>query len=308
MKNFIEKAYLENIYLLEQSNFHASNFLKELEEHAPSVWLSTYKNAHLYAGDKFLAYIKIFPEIGKIVISSRKNSQIRKETHDCSEEFFQDKLIPLVQQYADSSLQIKPQKKNRNTKREHIEVDVLAGVPKKFFDQLHSLICSIDIQSNHPEKFPKHNEGKSKSEFSLIQGIVNDKKIPETEKVNLIKSRLGQGKFRKELTDLWKKCSVTECGEIALLRASHIKPWKDSNNQERLDKYNGLLLIPNIDLCFDKGYITFNLNNGKIVFSKYMNQKLAASLGLNTEMKIKVNDKTKKYLEYHYNKVFIAHI
>ena len=40
-----------------------------------------------------------------------------------------------------------------------------------------------------------------------------------------------------------------------ILIASHIKPWRVSNNNERLDVYNGLLLLPNLDKLFDKGYI-----------------------------------------------------
>jgi 5-methylcytosine-specific restriction protein A len=51
-----------------------------------------------------------------------------------------------------------------------------------------------------------------------------------------------------------------------LLKASHIKPWRDSDNAERLDIYNGLLLIPNLDSAFDKGYISFD-DGGKIIIS-----------------------------------------
>ena len=42
-----------------------------------------------------------------------------------------------------------------------------------------------------------------------------------------------------------------------MLVASHIKPWRDSNNQERLDKFNGLLLLANLDKAFDLGFISF---------------------------------------------------
>ena len=42
------------------------------------------------------------------------------------------------------------------------------------------------------------------------------------------------------------------------LIASHIKPWKVSDNVLRLDGSNGLTLAPRIDRLFDKGYITFS--------------------------------------------------
>ncbi len=64
----------------------------------------------------------------------------------------------------------------------------------------------------------------------------------------------------------WKGCAVTGADCIPLLKASHIKPWCESNNKERLDVFNGLLLSPNIDAAFDTGYITFDLH-GKIVLS-----------------------------------------
>jgi putative restriction endonuclease len=38
-----------------------------------------------------------------------------------------------------------------------------------------------------------------------------------------------------------------------MLRASHIKPWSDCSNRERLDPLNGLLLVAHIDALFDNG-------------------------------------------------------
>lgn len=43
-----------------------------------------------------------------------------------------------------------------------------------------------------------------------------------------------------------------------LLRASHMKPWADcSDDRERLDPFNGLLLAVHWDAAFDKGLVTF---------------------------------------------------
>jgi HNH endonuclease len=61
----------------------------------------------------------------------------------------------------------------------------------------------------------------------------------------LVESRLGQGRFRQDLLSLWsRQCAVTGLGVAELLRASHIKPWRSSDNVERLDQYNGVLLAP----------------------------------------------------------------
>ena len=54
---------------------------------------------------------------------------------------------------------------------------------------------------------------------------------------------------------------------LALLVASHIKPWRDADNIERLDQYNGFLLLPNLDKVFDLGFITFRAT-GEIIVSK----------------------------------------
>jgi putative restriction endonuclease len=71
--------------------------------------------------------------------------------------------------------------------------------------------------------------------------------LPETERMAVTRSRIGQGEFRDRLLARWRGCAVTGIDSPDLLRASHIKPWRYSSNQERLDEYNGLLLLPQYD-------------------------------------------------------------
>jgi putative restriction endonuclease len=82
----------------------------------------------------------------------------------------------------------------------------------------------------------------------------------------LIKARIGQGAFRAKLIVLWGSCAVTGYKDLNLLVASHIKPWSVSSNSERLDVYNGLLLVPNLDKAFDSGFISFK-ESGEIMIS-----------------------------------------
>jgi len=42
---------------------------------------------------------------------------------------------------------------------------------------------------------------------------------------------------------------------MGLLRASHIKPWRDSDSRERLDPANGLSACPDHDAVFDVGLV-----------------------------------------------------
>jgi predicted restriction endonuclease len=65
--------------------------------------------------------------------------------------------------------------------------------------------------------------------------------------------------------------------------ASHIKPWRASDNTERLDTYNGLLLLPNLDKAFDLGFITFT-ERGRIIVSNQLEE--SGKLGIDSGMRI----------------------
>lgn len=89
-----------------------------------------------------------------------------------------------------------------------------------------------------------------------------------TERLAEVKVRTKQAKFRQGLFDLWGgKCALTGESFEPLLRASHAKPWAESNNEERMSPYNGLLLRADIDVLFDGGWITF-ADDGTVVLAK----------------------------------------
>lgn len=104
-----------------------------------------------------------------------------------------------------------------------------------------------------------------------IKAVENDNNIKATEKDSIVKSRIGQGIFRNELIEYWHGCAISQCPFTWMLIASHIKPWRDADNQERLDTYNGLLLLPNYDKLFDLGYISFT-QAGKIMYSRLLDK------------------------------------
>lgn len=127
-----------------------------------------------------------------------------------------------------------------------------------------------------------------------------------TTRQSLISSRIGQGAFRLGLVKLWQSCSVTSANLLEVLIASHIKPWKNSDNREKLDPYNGLLLTPNLDSLFDKGFISFQ-NNGIIIISKRLTSKTCEFLNINPKIKLRETfEKNFPYLEYHREKVFVG--
>lgn len=83
-------------------------------------------------------------------------------------------------------------------------------------------------------------EAKAEKEETLIK---EDPTLSETTKKSLINARRGQGKFKSNVTEISHKCFFTGLSDIKFLRASH-KPWAESDNKERLDGNNGLLLVP----------------------------------------------------------------
>ena len=140
-------------------------------------------------------------------------------------------------------------------------------------------------------------------EQEAIDGV-NDTDIEETEKEQVIKARKGQGKFRKNVEKVETKCRVTSVVEKNMLIASHIKPWRKSNNVERLDGNNGLLLSPHIDKLFDQGWISFSDLGDLMCYSEKIHEVLRhwkIVLPLNVGI---FNKEQIKYLKYHRTKIY----
>ena len=120
-----------------------------------------------------------------------------------------------------------------------------------------------------------------------------------TERKGLVTSRVGQGYYRQEILRRFEgRCAVTGVNSEELLIASHIVPWRDSNEFERLDVNNGILLSPTYDALFDKHLISFE-DDGHIVLSTNLPANLFASLGVSGIEKIKVFEGMKVYLLRH---------
>lgn len=140
---------------------------------------------------------------------------------------------------------------------------------------------------------------KEQKTIDEINKVENSKTLNKTEKESLVKSRIGQGLFRQRLFSYWHSCAITSCNLSWFLMASHIKPWRVSDNQERLDVYNGLLLTPNYDKLFDKGYISFS-TEGKIIISPLLTRDDCKGIQLSTYIHLRsIAPQHQKYLEYH---------
>ncbi len=103
--------------------------------------------------------------------------------------------------------------------------------------------------------------------------------IGETQKRQLVLARRGQGVFKANVRLNEKQCRVTGVSDPLYLIASHIKPWRDCTDQEKLDGCNGLLLSPHVDRLFDRGLISF-ADDGTILKSPKLPAEIWAAWGL----------------------------
>ena len=165
-----------------------------------------------------------------------------------------------------------------------------------------------DVQTDSPvDPYKKHAIGLVEWEEYLQQKLVADTALVETEKQALIMARRGQGKFKENVSHLERRCRITKVDRPEHLRASHIKPWRDSENNERLDGENGLLLTPTIDHLFDRGFISFE-DNGGLLISPVAHRTSLERMGVETDHAVNVGrftEQQKRHLDFHRNFVFL---
>ena len=147
---------------------------------------------------------------------------------------------------------------------------------------------------------------REESANDVLQTAVEESTEDATERTALLKSRIGQAQFRDGLLARWEgRCAVTALDLLELLRASHIKPWRDSNHLERLDVFNGLLLSPGYDAAFDAGLITFG-DDGALIIAERLTEERLSQVGIHRGARINVplHRKHCEYLNYHRSTVF----
>jgi hypothetical protein len=144
-------------------------------------------------------------------------------------------------------------------------------------------------------------------EEHLRHEVESDRQLDETEKMQIILARRGQGLFKQNVRRLEERSRITGVGRLEHLRASHIQPWRDSDNDARLDGENGLLLTPTIDHLFDRGFISFE-NDGRLLISPVAHADSLHRMGVPTGTPMNVggfSEGQKRYLQYHRDAVFL---
>lgn len=129
-----------------------------------------------------------------------------------------------------------------------------------------------------------------------------------------ISTRYGQAFFRNAVLSAYEnRCCITGISVPAFLVASHIKPWRDSDDKsEKANPNNGLCLNALHDKAFDQGYITITTDYRIIVSDVLKKEK---HLDETTQSWICSFDKKKiilphrnlpnhEFIEYHNDVIF----
>ena len=137
--------------------------------------------------------------------------------------------------------------------------------------------------------------------------VRSDPHVTDTVRQAVVQARRGQGLFKERVMRIERACRITGVDREEHLRASHCKPWRDATNEERLDGENGLLLTPNADHLFDRGFIGFE-DNGDVLISPVAHVESLVRMGLDPARSHNVGKfaaAQRHYLEFHRENVLL---
>lgn len=197
----------------------------------------------------------------------------------------------------------------------------LTAIPQEIFDVVtaHAHIDEIQLHAGGANRLTFRNV-KDELDDRVEAVIRNDLTLGDTVRTATIQARRGQGTFRSNVEKMEKACRLTGITNPALLIASHIMPWRSCETPtQRLDGANGLLLTPDADLLFDRGFISFE-DSGEVRVSPRFAQDDLRRLGLGERAWKQLgfseapmpwlakgfSDNQQAYLTYHRAQVYIT--
>ncbi|GJQ60953.1 MAG: hypothetical protein SCALA702_00060 [Melioribacteraceae bacterium] len=168
--------------------------------------------------------------------------------------------------------------KNYTDLQPFIDVDISGDRNDKeyFFD-----LFTIPSQREGNELFQNNDlvPNLTRQDVEAISQVQNIPNLSQTEKNQIVAARIGQGPFRRNLLINCGVCPITGVDDSRFLIASHIKPWRISSNQERLDVRNGLMFTATYDKLFDTGFISFT-DDKRIIVSPLISDENKVRLSL----------------------------
>lgn len=114
------------------------------------------------------------------------------------------------------------------------------------------------------------------------------KSTASTEVERLVRQRVGQNVYRESLLDYWGgACAVTGIAVPELLRASHARAWSEcTTDADRLNVFNGFLLVAHLDALFDRHLMTFSAT-GEATFAPPISTEVKLRLGITDSLKLR---------------------
>ena len=170
-----------------------------------------------------------------------------------------------------------------------------------------ALLAQLSAAPKTNDVFQKGIDIKETLEAQEVEAIRAQSGLDITERDAIVKARRGQGLYRQNLLKIEKECRITHVDNPNYLIASHIKPWRHSNNDERLDGENGLLLAPSMDILFDRGLISFQ-DNGDVIVSPVADTLNLPRLGLPLNKLTNVgtfSSGQRHHLEFHRTRILL---
>lgn len=197
----------------------------------------------------------------------------------------------------------------------------LAAIPRGIYDvvRAHTHVDDVRLETGGANRLTFQNVVEELDDRIEID-IRSDLTLDETIRTATIQARRGQGTFRSNVQKVEQACRLTGIRNPALLIASHIRPWRSCETaDQRLDGANGLLLTPDADLLFDRGFISFE-DSGEVRVSPRFDQNDLRRLGLGEQawkqlgfseapmpwMAQAFSDSQRAYLNYHRAQVYIT--
>jgi len=164
-----------------------------------------------------------------------------------------------------------------------------AGNQKAYLAEISRDVFEVVTASTTFDAITLHRAGANSLSFEVVNELLEDVvesriaadlTLDDTVRRSVIQARRGQGKFRANVEAIERCCRLTGVSNPTLLIASHIKPWQLCKSaEERLDGANGLLLTPDADLLFDRGFLSFH-DDGEVLVSPRVDRADLRRLGL----------------------------
>jgi putative restriction endonuclease len=203
------------------------------------------------------------------------------------------------------------------------------GNQKAYLAQISELVFDMAVAGTAFDQMLLARGGSNSLNFEVVTELLDDAverriaidiTLDDTVRKSVILARRGQGKFRSNVERIERSCRLTGITNPTLLIASHIKPWRACGSaQERLDGHNGLLLTPDADLLFDRGFISF-ADDGDVLVSPRIDETDMRRLGFEHLVHAQFGfaeapmmwggvgfaEGQRRYMDYHRTEVFVS--